>query len=166
MKPAGKLSLRQMLLAGALVATLLATWWASQVDEAGVAVPPPRRAQEMPPPAAAGSAARPPGRPPWPARGAELIAEPPPPPTVMATPPAPAEAAAPPLPFRYVGGFDEPGQRYAVLLVGPEVATVRAGERVGEQYRVARITPTRIEFIHLPTHQRQALEIADYDQQQ
>lgn len=166
MKPGGKLGLRQMLLAGALLVTLLATWWASQVDESDIDRMQPGAAREMPPSAAAGGSAAAVGRPPWPARGAELITEPAPPPAALAPPPVAEEAIAPPLPFRYLGGFDEPGQRYVVLLVGAEVMTVRAGERIGELYRVARITPNRIEFIHLPTRQRQSLEIVDYDQQQ
>lgn len=161
MKLVGKLSFRQTALVGALLATLLATWWASKVDEAAVGSSQPPLAGETRPPVPAGAAAS--VRPPWPAKGAELIAEPRP--AAQAPPAALAEPAAPPLPFRYVGGFDEPGQRYVVLLSGTDVVTARAGERIGDQYRVVRIMPTRIEFIHLPTRQRQALEIADYDQQ-
>lgn len=73
---------------------------------------------------------------------------------------------APPLPFRFVGTVGEPGRGFVLLFNGQDVITARTGERIDEQYRVTRITPTRIEFIHLPTRQRQALEIADYDQQQ
>lgn len=166
-----KLSLRHLALAGALIATLLATWWASQVDETDRAWPAPAARKTMPP-VPGGAAPVPPvtaaaafGRPPWPPKGAELITAPPP---VIESPtvPVPMEPAAPPLPFRFIGILDEPGRSSAVVLLnGQDVVTVRTGERIDDQYRVARITPNRIEFIHLPTRQRQALEIADYELQ-
>lgn len=168
MKRPGKLSPRQAVLAVALVATLLATWWASLIDEAGNGRPtsavlkaPPDAGKPPPPQSAAGSSRRPN----WPPGGAELIVGPPP--QALAGEPAvlPAEPQAPPLPFRFIGALDGPGQHSVVLLNGKDVITVRAGERIDDQYRVARITPTRIEFIHLPTRQRQALETNDYDMQ-
>lgn len=169
MKLPDKLSPRHTALALALVATLLATWWASLIEEtepsppasaARTTVRPPTGGQA--PPATEGGAAF--ARPPWPAKGAELFAAPAP--SAVEPAPMPVEPAAPPLPFRFIGTLDEPGRSSAVVLLnGQDVITRRAGERIDDQYRVTRITPTRIEFIHLPTRQRQALEIADYDLQ-
>lgn len=170
MKLPDKLSFRQAVLAVALVATLLATWWASLIDDAGNGRPTPAVLTATPPPIDARSPPTPPaaaafGRPAWPPGGAELIVGSPP--QALANEPAavPAEPQAPPLPFRFIGALDGPGQHSVVLLNGKDVITVRAGERIDDQYRVARITPTRIEFIHLPTRQRQALETTDYDMQ-
>lgn len=167
-----KLSLRQVALAGALLATLGATWWASRIDEPATAKPPRSGyATGVRAPAAKSAVALAPlavpARQPWPAKGAELLGVPPPPtqaPPPEASQPAPPPTA-PPLPFRYVGGFEEPGHRFAVLLNGSDVVTVRAGDGIGDDYRVASITPERITFIHLPTRQRQVIEIADYEQQ-
>lgn len=164
MKLPGQPSPRQAALALALVGTLLATWWASRIEESG-SLPVPAMRKKMPPPT--GQTAPPfspplaAGRPPWPPGGAELFAAPP---NAAESPPVAVEPTAPPLPFRYLGTLDEPGRASTVVLLdGQDVVTVRAGERIGDQYLAARITPTRIEFIHLPTRQRQALEIADYD---
>ncbi|WP_153108915.1 hypothetical protein [Propionivibrio limicola] len=160
-------SRRPLLFAAALLATLAATWWASSLDEEAEVVSGPARGGT--PAATPRRVSAPPGgmlavrRAPWPEAGATLMQSPPPPPVAVEMPPP--EAEIPPLPFRFIGALGEQGRRSVILLEGKEVRIVRAGERIDANYRVDRITPTRVEFTHLPTRQRQALDIADHEAQ-
>lgn len=165
---------RSVLLGIALVATLAASWWAVVTDESG---------QDSSPSAAAPAIARgeirqsdprsggAPGglvvqREPWPAWGAALFE-----PLVMAAPPQPlspapmvsSQAGAPPLPFVYVGEIQDAAGRAVILTEGDEVHIVRARQRIGELYRVERITATEVEFTYLPLMQRQLIGTLNHD---
>lgn len=160
-------SRRPLLFAAALLATLAATWWASSLDEESDVVSGPARGsgpaatpRRGSAPASGVLAVR---RAPWPDAGSALMQSPPPPPVAVELPPQ--EAEIPPLPFRFIGALGEQSRRSVILLEGNEVRIVRAGECIDANYCVDRITPTRIEFTHLPTRQRQALDIADHESQ-
>ena len=75
-------------------------------------------------------------------------------------PPPPSKPQAPTLPFRFVGALEEGGERSVFLLEGTQVHLVRAGDQLGSQYRVEKITPSSIEFTYLPLHERQILATA------
>lgn len=155
---------RQAVLALALAATLGAVWWASTLEQEDAAdsAPAARRSEARPSrPAAAPApslasleAPRPALAEP-PALFQPRSLQPPPPPP----PPAP-KPQAPALPFRFVGAVEEGGERAVFLLEGTQVRMVRAGEQLGSQYRVERITPAFIEFTYLPLNQRQTLSTA------
>ena len=80
-------------------------------------------------------------------------------------PAAPARAAAaaqpqvPPLPFQYVGKVIEAGKQEVYVMRGEELLTVARGQKIGNEYRVERITPTAITFTYLPLKTRQTLEL-------
>lgn len=156
---------RNLLLGLALAATLGATWWASTLDQdepaelAGQADPAPRaRARPAAAPGGLALAALEAPRPALPELAGFLAPrslQPPPPP-----PPPPPKPKAPPLPFRFVGALEEEDGRAVFLLEGNQVRMVRAGEALGSDYRVERITPAAVEFIYLPLKERQTLATA------
>lgn len=87
-----------------------------------------------------------------------------PPKAAAPPPPPPPPPVAPPLPFTAVGSIAG-----AQVTGGPPVAfirqqdrllLVRAGETIGQNYRVESITEQRIEFTYLPLMQRQTLALA------
>jgi hypothetical protein len=84
---------------------------------------------------------------------------PPPPPPAAA--PAPV---APPLPFTAVGSIagDQvtEGKQVAFIKQQDQLLLVRAGDAIGQQYRVESVSGQRIEFMYLPLMQRQALILA------
>jgi hypothetical protein len=83
----------------------------------------------------------------------------PPPPVrvaVVAPPPVPV---APPLPFRYLGRFDD-GDRLAVFLEeGQNTYSVAAGDMIDQRYRVERISDTSVTFRHVLLGIEQTLPI-------
>lgn len=153
---------RKLVLGAALAATLGASWWASTLEQELPPEPAGRRGAAPRPVAAAGAPASAMSlsaldapRPPLPELTgffAPRSFQPPPPP-----PPPRARPTAPPLPFRYVGALEEEGGRAVFLLEGTQVRMVRAGDALGGQYRVDRITPAAVEFTYLPLQERQTL---------
>jgi hypothetical protein len=161
---------RQLVLGGALAATLAATAWVATRpdDEAAVAVAPARRAA---PGAAATSAASAPGastRQAWAEVPPEQLAAwqpPPPPPPPPAPAPAPAAAPpppmAPPLPYQMIGRVVEGEGPAAVevgLLAGPNRAlSVRRGDVIDGQWRVEQVSTQGIKLTWLPAQLPQHL---------
>lgn len=168
---------RQWTLLGALGLTLAATWWAAHVEEErGVAgggdavaelVEPVVRAQRAPaagrrPPTSAAHAAFAGElaviRAPWPAAGSALLQPPLAAQAQVRTAPTLAMPTAPPLPFTFIGSIERGGRRTVMLMEGDQLHLVGARERIGEHYRVERVTPTQIEFTYLPMQERQVLD--------
>jgi hypothetical protein len=71
---------------------------------------------------------------------------------------------APPLPFISVGAITGPqvadGRLIAFIRQQDNLLLVRAGDAIGQTYRVESITTQRIEFMYLPLMQRQTLALA------
>ncbi|MGD9872315.1 MAG: hypothetical protein AB7S63_14865 [Thauera sp.] len=164
---------RQWTLLGALGLTLAATWWAAQVEEDGAVegdvagvVEPATRAQRAPAAAQrprAQAVAAPTGelaiiREPWPADAATLLQPPLAAQAQSRTAPVVAAPMAPPLPFTFIGSIERGGRRVVMLMEGEQLHLAGVRERIGEHYRVERVTPTQIEFTYLPMQQRQVLE--------
>lgn len=76
----------------------------------------------------------------------------------MRTAPTVAPPTAPPLPFTFIGSIERGGRRTVMLMEGEQLHLVGVRERIGEHYRVERVTPTQIEFTYLPMQLRQVLE--------
>lgn len=164
---------RQWGMAAALIATLAATWWAAQVEDSGeaeVAAPVVRSARTPVPASAAVRdragevAAQAEGalaivREPWPASASDLLQ---PAAGVQAQlnqgVPLAVAPSAPPLPFTFIGSIERGGRRTVMLMEGEELHLVGVRERIGEHYRVERVTQTQIEFTYLPMQERQVLE--------
>lgn len=79
---------------------------------------------------------------------------PPPPPAPPAPPPAPT---APPLPFTYLGRYEDAPTRVVILAKGERIYTVSEGEVIENTYRVERVTSGTVELIYLPLNIKQAL---------
>lgn len=164
------MTMRHVLLAVALLATLAASWWAVNEESGVEVVQPVERAARSDtaarqgksadvPAASAGSLARlDVVRAPWPELDdplARIVSfAPPPPPSVSA---GPVEPQAPALPFRYVGAIDDAQGKAVFLLEGTQVRLARQGEEIAGRYRVERITPSAVEFTYLPLKKIQTL---------
>lgn len=164
---------RSLWLGGGLLLTLIATWYAAGVDDAGdelLATPqrtaPAARASMPRLPALAEAAGTPPGtaRDPEAQRmtreGSDLFAtsswQPPPPPPAAVAPAPPPRAPA--LPFRYLGRMEEDGRVIAFLAEGaqPQPRVVRQGDLLAN-YRVDEITSLGMRLTYLPLNETQRL---------
>lgn len=168
---------------GVLVLTLAAAGWLALQDtqdaaddllarpadvRANPAAPAPRRAPAAAVVTATGASSTQTGLPaqlgsiarvPLAAEGADFAAplsfRPPPP------PPGPApKPMAPALPFRYIGGIDDGGNRSALLMEGNRLHIVRRGDTLDGRYRIEQIGDASIDFTFLPLKQRQSLPIS------
>lgn len=72
---------------------------------------------------------------------------------------APARPEAPELPFRYMGKVIEDGKLEILLLRGDEHFSVAAGQKVGDEYRLDKVTASSLTFTYLPMKKKQTLEI-------
>lgn len=164
------MTMRHVLLAVALLATLAASWWAVNEESGVEVVQPVERAARSATAARQGKSAAvqapsagnlsrlDAARAAWPELADPLarivsFAPPPPPPVAM----APAEPQAPPLPFHYVGAIDDAEGKAVFLLEGTQVRLARQGEEIAGRYRVERITPSAVEFTYLPLKKIQTL---------
>lgn len=72
---------------------------------------------------------------------------------------APMKPSAPPLPFRYVGKMIEDGKLAVFLSRGEDSYSIHAGQKIGGEYRVDKVSETKIVFTYLPLKTKQTLEI-------
>jgi hypothetical protein len=72
---------------------------------------------------------------------------------------APAKPEAPELPFRYMGKVIEDGKLEILLLRGDEHFAVSAGQKVGDEYRLDKVSASSLTFTYLPMKKKQTLEI-------
>jgi hypothetical protein len=86
------------------------------------------------------------------------VAPPPPPPAPPVAPPPPT---APPLPFTYLGRFQDGGKAEIFLVKDDRVLTVREGDIIEGNYRVDGIVGSRLELTYLPLGIKQALNIGN-----
>lgn len=160
---------RRLLLAGVLLASLVAAFWGDPPDEAAPRRPPARARNASAPgaapaalsPAASAAVA-------WPeasAASAEAAPQeaaginpfrskswyvaPPPPPVPKPT--------APPLPFRFVGRVVEDGETRVFLAQQNRYLIVRAGDVINATYGVEAIDERSVHFIYLPLQEAQTL---------
>lgn len=75
---------------------------------------------------------------------------------VLSVPPAPT---APPLPFRMLGRYLEDGKPAVFLQLNDQNLVVRVGDTIAEQYKVESLDDTTLTVLHLPTNQRQTLNV-------
>jgi hypothetical protein len=156
---------RQLVLGGALVATLAATAWVATrpEEDTPVAAAPVRRpaVAASAPVAAAASAPQVGTRQPWADVKPEQLAAwqpPPPPPPPPAPPPAapapPPPPVAPPAPYQMIGRVIEGEGAKAVevaLLSGPNKAvSAKAGDVIDGQWRVEQVTGDGVRLTWLP----------------
>jgi hypothetical protein len=86
------------------------------------------------------------------------VPPPAPPPPPPAPPPPPT---APPLPFAYLGRFQDKGRAVIFLVKDDRVLTVKEGDIIEGNYRVDGIVGSKLELTYLPLDIKQALNIGN-----
>ena len=81
----------------------------------------------------------------------------PPPPPPLQPPAPPPVPTAPPLPFTYLGRYEDAPTQLAILVNGERMYTVAAGDVIEGIYRIERVTPGMVELTYLPLNIKQTL---------
>ncbi len=155
---------RQVTLFALLAATLAATWWVErEAEEAApevvaALVRPPAPAMPQPPrtdgprnlaPRIPGG-----GEDLFPAQSWRL----PPPPVARVETPPPPPPMAPPLPFRYLGRWDDDRGETVFLAQGETLITARTGQRLAS-WRLDKVGTHSLEFTYEPLNQQRQLRL-------
>lgn len=80
---------------------------------------------------------------------------PPPPPPVK--PPPPPKPTAPPMPFSFLGFYEEAPGKIVMLVKGDRLYTVSVGDVIENTYRVERISAGAVELTYLPLNIKQSI---------
>jgi len=86
------------------------------------------------------------------------VAPPLPPPPPPAPPPVPT---APPMPFTYLGRYEDAPTQLAILVKGERMYTVAAGDVIEDIYRIERVLPGMVELTYLPLNIKQTLSTGE-----
>lgn len=73
--------------------------------------------------------------------------------------PAAQPPAAPPLPFQYIGKVIEQGKLEVYVTRGEELLTLTRGQKIGNEYRVDKVTSSSVTFTYLPLKMKQTLDL-------
>lgn len=85
----------------------------------------------------------------------------PPPPPPPQPPPPPPKPTAPPLPFSYLGRYQESQSTIIILVKGDRIYTVSAGEVIENVYRVEGVVSGRVELTYLPLNIKQTIDTGE-----
>lgn len=94
------------------------------------------------------------------AKSTWVIVPPPPkpvPPPPPVEPPPPPPPTAPPLPYAFMGKFEQGDTLVVILTRGNRVLTASAGETLENVYRIERIEASKVTFTYLPLGTLQSL---------
>jgi hypothetical protein len=86
------------------------------------------------------------------------VPPPPPPPQPPAPPPAPT---APPMPFTYLGLYEDAPTRLVILVNGGRMYTVAEGDVIDDTYRIERVTAGHVELTYLPLNIKQFINTGE-----
>lgn len=81
----------------------------------------------------------------------------PPPPPPLPPPLPPPKPSAPPLPFTYLGRYEDPPKVVVILSNGDRLYTVSEGEVIDGVYRLDRIADEAVEIVYLPMNINQSV---------
>jgi hypothetical protein len=82
---------------------------------------------------------------------------PPPKPLPPPPPPPPPPPTAPPMPFSFLGRYEEGGKLIILLVRSDRIYTVSEGEVIDNTYRVERLTGGQLELTYLPLNIKQTI---------
>jgi len=85
------------------------------------------------------------------------VPPPPPPPKPVAEPAPPPPPAAPPMPFTFLGRYEDGGARVIMLVKGDRIYTVSEGDVIDQTYRVERLAGGQLELTYLPLDIKQTI---------
>lgn len=80
-------------------------------------------------------------------------------PASAAPPPAPAPPQAPPLPFKVLGRYDDEGQTTVFVQHLEQALVLRVGDTIAEHYKVESLQGNTLTMRYLPLNQTQTLEV-------
>lgn len=86
------------------------------------------------------------------------VPPPPPPPPPPAPPPVPT---APPMPFTYLGRYEDTPTLLAILVKGDRMYIVAEGDVIEDTYRIERLTSGMVELTYLPLDIKQSLSTGE-----
>lgn len=89
------------------------------------------------------------------------VPPPPPPPPPPAKPVPPPPPTAPPMPFSYLGRYEEAGRLVIMLVRAERIYTVSEGEVIENTYRVERLTRGSLEMTYLPLNIKQTISTGE-----
>ncbi len=81
----------------------------------------------------------------------------PPPPAPPPPPPPPPPPTAPPLPYVFMGRFEQDGSKLVILTRGNRVVTAAQGDVLEKTYRIDRIEASKVTMTYLPLGSTQFL---------
>jgi hypothetical protein len=82
---------------------------------------------------------------------------PPPAPKPIAKPEPPPPPSAPPMPFTFLGRYEDGGTRTIMLVKGERIYTVSEGDVIDQTYRVDRLGGGQLELTYLPLDIKQII---------
>lgn len=86
----------------------------------------------------------------------------PPPPPKPKPPPPPPPPTAPPLPFAFMGTYQEPDGRLVIFLTrGDRLYTVSPGDVIDNTYRVEEVVAGQLGLTYLPLNIRQSMTVGE-----
>lgn len=85
------------------------------------------------------------------------VPPPPPPPKPASKPLPPPPPQAPPMPFAFMGRYEEGGVRIILLVKGDRIYTVSEGDVIDNTYRVERLAGGQLELTYLPLDIKQTI---------
>lgn len=85
------------------------------------------------------------------------VPPPPPPPQPVAKPAPPPPPSAPPMPFTFLGRYEDGETRTILLVKGDRIYTVSEGEVIDKTYRVERLAGGQLELTYLPLDIKQTI---------
>jgi len=85
------------------------------------------------------------------------VPPPPPPPRPPPKPLPPPPPTAPPMPFSFLGRYEEGETRIILLVRDERIYTVAEGEVIDNTYRVERLAGGQLELIYLPLNIKQTI---------
>lgn len=81
----------------------------------------------------------------------------PPPPPPPAKPAPPPEPTAPPVPFTFLGLYEESPKTVVMLVKGDQVFTVSVGDVIENTYRIEHVERGSVEITYLPLNIKQSI---------
>jgi hypothetical protein len=85
------------------------------------------------------------------------VPPPPPPPRPPPKPLPPPPPSAPPMPFSFLGRYEDGGARTILLVRGDRIYTVAEGEVIDNTYRVEHLSGGQLELTYLPLNIKQTI---------
>jgi hypothetical protein len=85
------------------------------------------------------------------------VPPPPAPPKPVAKPEPPPPPSAPPMPFTFLGRYEDGGTRTILLVKGERIYTVAEGDVIDQTYRVERLAGGQLELTYLPLDIKQTI---------